>query len=111
MPANTDGKLYKINEKDVKLFPISILAQKLGKALKDSRTTQTIRKWEVKGVIPPAIFRNGQKRLYSMEQIDCICRVAKEENIRQGYSLSMTQFSLRVWEEMRIINRKYVVKD
>ena len=83
MPMSPKGKVLNINGRDITLYPISVLAQRLTKALKDERTTQTLRKWEVKGVIPPAIFRAGQKRLYAKEQIDCICKIAKECNIRQ----------------------------
>lgn len=106
IPLKQDGKVYNINGKKMRLFPISTLAQKLSEALGVERTTQTVRKWEKKGVIPPATFRSGEKRLYSMEQIGVICKVAKEENIRQGYSLNMTNFSKRVEQELRKVNKK-----
>jgi hypothetical protein len=110
MPISMEGKEYNINGKTLTLFPISALAKNLSEALGDERTTQTIRKWEVQGIIPPAIFRVGQKRLYAKEQIDIICKIAKECNIRQGVSLSLTNFSVKVFEEMRIINRKLLGK-
>lgn len=106
MPMSPKGKVYNVRGKEFRLFPISVLASELSKALGTERTTQTIRKWESKGILPYATFRTGNKRLYTMEQIKCICRVAKEENIRQGYSLSLTNFSIRVEEELRKINRK-----
>lgn len=110
MPILPEGKEYNINGNKLTLYPISVLATKLSEALGDERTTQTIRKWEVQGIIPPAIFRVGQKRLYAQEQIDCICRIAKECNIRQGVSLSLTNFSVRLFQEMKIINRKLLGK-
>lgn len=110
MPILPEGKEYNINGKKHMLYPISVLAKSLSDALGDERTTQTIRKWEVQGIIPPAIFRVGQKRLYAQEQIDIICNIAKECNIRQGVSLSLTNFSVRVFEEMRAINRKLLGK-
>lgn len=110
MPISKEGKEYTFNGKKLMLYPISVLAEKLSEALGDGRTTQTIRKWEVNKVIPPAIFRVGQKRLYTMEQIETICKVAKECGIKQGYSLALTNFSVRVWEEMRLLNRKYLGK-
>ena len=107
MPVSANGKEYNINGKSVMLYPISVLAKELSEALGDTRTTQTIRKWENNKIIPPALFRVGDKRLYSQEQIDAICRVAKECDIKRGYALVFTNFSTRVWEELRIINRQY----
>ena len=106
MPLSKDGKVYKVKGKEVVLYPISTLAEKLGKALKDTRTTQTVRKWETKGILPPATFRVVGKRLYAEEQIKAICRVAKECKIKQGSSLALTNFSERVREELREVNKK-----
>lgn len=110
MPILPEGKKYTFNGKQVTLYPISVLAKNLSEALGDERTTQTIRKWEVQGIIPPAIFRAGQKRLYTREQIDAICKIAKECNIRQGVSLSLTSFSVRVYAELKEINKKLLGK-
>jgi hypothetical protein len=101
-----EGKIYTVAKKDIMLYPISYLAFKLSKALKDERTTQTIRKWEVNGVIPPSIFRIGTKRLYSAEQVETICRVAKECNIRQGSSASLSEFSNKIFVELKKVNDK-----
>jgi glutamyl/glutaminyl-tRNA synthetase len=108
MPLSKDGLIQKLGETEIRVFPISTLANELSKALGESRTTQTVRKWEVYGIIPPALFKHKGRRVYTMEQIKCICNIAKEENIRQGYSLSMTSFSQRVTEELRKINKKYI---
>lgn len=105
MPISQTGIKKTVNGVELTLYPISVLADRLSMTLETARTTQTIRKWEVAGIIPPAIFRVGNKRLYTMEQIDCICKVAEECNIRQGASLGLTQFSIKVFEEMRIVNR------
>jgi DNA-binding transcriptional MerR regulator len=110
MPVSQEGKEHVVNGKKIMLYPISVLAERLSKALGDERTTQTIRKWETNKIIPPATFRNGDKRLYAKEQIDVICKIAKECGIKQGYSLSLTNFSVRVWEEMRKVNRKLLGK-
>lgn len=110
MPISPTGKKYNINGKELTLYPISVLAKRLSKALGDERTTQTIRKWEKNGVIPPAIFRVGQKRLYAKEQMEVICRVAKECGIRQGVAISLTNFSVRVFEEMKEVNNKLIGK-
>jgi hypothetical protein len=108
MPISREGREYKYRDKKLTVYPISVLAEKLSEALGEDRTTQTIRKWEVNKVIPPAIFRVGQKRVYTIEQIEIICKVAKECGIKQGYSLSLTNFSTRVWDEMRELNRIYI---
>jgi len=108
MPLAIDGKNYTIpGIGNIHLFPIA----KVSQALTDAdipRDTQTLRKWELKGVLPKAIFRKGQKRLYSMEQIKCIVRIAKECNIKRGLSIEQTNFIQRVWEELSNINKKYV---
>jgi DNA-binding transcriptional MerR regulator len=110
MPLALDGKVYDIpNVGKVKLYPISKVAQ----ALTDAgipRDTQTVRKWEVRGVIPRALFRFGGKRLYSKEQIDTIVRVAVECNLRQGLSIAETDFINEVWEAMEKVNAKYIKK-
>jgi hypothetical protein len=109
MPLKEDGKKYKINGEEVILYPIARLVQELHKA-GYPRDSQTIRKWENSGVTPQALFRNGNKRLYSKDQIDAYCRVAEECNIRQGYNIAMTGFSERIWEELEEVNSQYVAK-
>lgn len=110
MPLLIEGKDYIIKGIGrIKLYPIA----KLSQALTDAdipRDTQTIRKWEVKGVVPKAIFRSGQKRLFSKEQIECIVRVAVECNIKRGSSIQNTEFIQRVWEELDKINTNYITK-
>ena len=108
MPLSVEGKFYTIKGiGQIKLFPIA----KLSQALTDAdipRDTQTLRKWETKGIIPPAIFRGGNKRLYSLPQIECIVSVAKECNIKKGVSISQTDFVTRVWEELEKLNSDYI---
>lgn len=106
MPLKEDGRVYNINGEEVVLYPISRLVSELTE-MGFPRDAQTIRKWESSGVTPPAIFRNGSKRLYSMEQIEAYCEVAKECNIRQGWSIASTDFSEKIWEALETINAKY----
>lgn len=110
VPLKAEGKEYTIKGKKMTLYPISYLAKQLSDELGDERTTQTIRKWERAGVIPPAIFRVGGKRLYHKKQIEIICKCAKDAGIRQGVSLAMTDFSVKVWEQMRELNKKLLGK-
>jgi DNA-binding transcriptional MerR regulator len=108
MPLNIDGKCYDIpGLGNIKLFPIA----KLSQAMTDAdipRDTQTLRKWELAGILPKAIFRKGHKRLYSAEQIKCIVRIAKECNIRRGFSIEQTDFVTKVAEELGTLNKKYM---
>lgn len=106
MPLKEEGKVYRIKDEQLVLYPIAKLVSELEKA-GYPRDAQTIRKWETSGVTPPCLFRFGGKRLYSKEQIETYCRVAEECNIRQGFSIAMTDFSSRIWEELDMVNAKY----
>lgn len=92
-----------INGEEVNLFYIDRLAVELG------RTPQTIRKWEVSGILPKPIFRdkNG-RRLYSQEQIDVIVECAERSNVRIGYSIANTNFGVRVHKALEELNKKYL---
>ena len=109
MAIDVEGRMYNINGKELKLFPIG----KISQALTDAgfpRSTQTIRKWEQTGIIPQAIFKIGKdnKRLYSIEQIELIVKVAEQCNIRQGAPIDSTDFSKILHEEWFILNRQYL---
>ena len=92
-----------INGEEVNLFYIDRLASELG------RTPQTIRKWEVSGILPKPIFRDKLgRRLYSLEQIDTIVECAEKSNVRQGYSVANTNFSIRVHNALNELNKKYI---
>lgn len=106
MPLKQVGKVYKVNGQEIVLYPIGKLVEELKKA-GYTRESQTIRKWENSGVVPPALFRVGGKRLYSEEQIQAYVDVAKECDIRQGLSISSTDFSERLWEELNEVNKNY----
>ena len=91
-----------INGESVTLYPISKLAGELG------RSTQTIRKWEIAGILPQPIFKDKHgRRLYSLEQIEAIVECAIMSNVRQGYSVANTNFSPRVYKALEEINQKY----
>lgn len=91
-----------INGEEVTLYPISRLATELG------RSTQTIRKWEIGGILPQPIFKDKHgRRLYSLEQIEAIVECAIKSNVRQGYSVANTNFSPRVYKALEEINKKY----
>jgi hypothetical protein len=87
----TKSKSISINGKEIELFYINTLAERLG------RISQTIRKWEISGVIPKAMFRDGSgKRMYSEAEISIIERIAEECKIKQGLPIAHTSFSAKV---------------
>ena len=95
--------LYIISIPTINLFYIERLASELG------RTPQTIRKWDVSGILPKPIFRDKLgRRLYSLEQIDTIVECAEKSNVRQGYSVANTNFSVRVHNALNELNAKYL---
>ena len=79
------------------LYNIGVVAEAIG------RTSQTIRKWEVGGVIPPTPFKQKGKRLYSKEHIDAIVKCAESSHILQGSNISQTAFSQKLYKEFQRI--------
>ena len=84
-----------------KLYNIQVLAEELG------RTPQTIRKWEIGGVIPPTPFKENGRRLYSKEHIDAIVKCAETSHIKQGSMISSTAFPQKVYREFQRINKLF----
>lgn len=88
------------------LYTIGTVAEAIG------RTTQTIRKWEVGGIIPPTPFKQKGKRLYSKEHIDAIVTCAERAKIKQGArSVHQTNFSNWVYKEFEKINDLFFNND
>lgn len=99
--ANT--KTVTVKGVEVQLFYINTLGEALG------RTAQTIRKWEISGILPDCLFRDKMnRRMYSQEQIDAIVACAEKSNVRQGYSVANTNFGPRVKEALATLNKKYI---
>ncbi|MET9119976.1 MerR family transcriptional regulator [Streptomyces sp. NPDC004528] len=100
--ARWDAKpqVKKLGDRYVEFFGIGDLA----KALR--RDAVTIRKWESKGVIPKATFlisgktSNGNRRLYTREQIEVMVRIAEDEGLfdgdPRGIRITDTRFTERV---------------
>ena len=86
----------------VDLYPIGTLAEELG------RTSQSIRKWEIGGVLPDSMFRdkNG-RRLYSREQIDIIVECAEKAGILQGRAMNNTTFSNNCYKRLEELKKRY----
>lgn len=90
------------NGQVIELFYIGTLANALG------RTTNTIRKWEIAGIIPDPCFQDAYgRRLYSQEQIDAIVRCAERAKITQGLSIANTSFSQWCHKELDALKEKY----
>ena len=79
------------------LYSIATLAEALG------RTSQTIRKWEVAGILPETPFRLKGKRMYSEEHIDAVVRCAEKAKISSGNPISNTNFSKNLYKEFERI--------
>lgn len=92
-----------INGEELALYPISTLAEALG------RGSACVRKWEVSGILPDCLFRGPMgRRLYTEEQITAIVECAEKSNVRTGYSIANTNFTPRVTEALNKINEKYL---
>ena len=90
------------NGETIELFYIGTLASALG------RTTNTVRKWEIAGVIPDPCFQDPYgRRLYSQEQIDAIVNCAERAKIKQGSSIANTSFSQWCHKELEKLKEKY----
>lgn len=87
------------------LYNIGVVAEAIG------RTSQTIRKWEVGGVIPPTPFKQKGKRLYSKEHIDVIVKCAESSHIIQGSKVSQTAFSQKLYREFQKVNDLFFKND
>jgi hypothetical protein len=86
----------------------------VAKALR--RDSVTIRKWEAGGVIPKATYvisgktANGNRRLYTREQIEVMVRIAGEEGLfdgdPRGIRITDTRFTERVKEAFEALRQK-----
>ena len=83
------------------LYSINVLAEALG------RTSQTVRKWELGGTIPPTPFRIHGRRFYSKEHIDIIVKSAEKSKIKVGKPICNTQFSNRCYKEFAELHKKF----
>lgn len=92
------------NGEIAEMFSVKHLADSLG------RTTKTVRKWEISGVIPPCFRDSKGRRVYTQEQIDVIVKCAERAKITQGVSLNRTSFSTWVYAELKELNKKYFKK-
>lgn len=83
------------------LYSIGVLAERLG------RSTQTVRKWEIGGIIPPTPFKIRGDRFYAEEYIDVIVKSAEKSKIKTGKPIGSTQFSNRCYREFKRLNEEF----
>lgn len=95
MGIGIEGKLYNINGKKVRLYPIRKVCQCLEMA-GAYRSIQTIRLWEKNGIIPATPFIAKFGRVYSREQIEAIVNTVVSCNIQQGLSLAESNFATKL---------------
>jgi len=76
------AKVYMVGNKKVALYSIGVLANAI------DRQQQTVRKWEKRGVIPPAQYRSETgRRLYTKQQVDIVKRLVNKYGIKQGQKI------------------------
>jgi hypothetical protein len=85
------------NGRTTTLYNIGYLAEQVG------RTSQTIRRWEIAGVLPPTPFRQQGKRLYSQEHVDAVVRCAEKYRITLGIQLPKG-FAKSLYKEFQELN-------
>ena len=86
--------------KETTLYNIGAMAQAIG------RTSQTVRKWEIAGTIPPTPFKQGVKRLYCTEQIEAVVRCVEKYKVTMGNQIPAA-FSKAVYREFKKINEEF----
>jgi hypothetical protein len=108
-PGAWDAKPRKgvVNGVETNFYTIGQLAQALG------RQPVTIRKWEREGVIPKSTYLSpgrdgdvrGRRRLYTLEQVIGIARIAAQEGILVSHQKNIkdTRFTERVIDLFKVL--------
>ena len=100
--TSTKPKSITLNGEKIDLFYINELATAIG------REPQTIRKWEVSGVLPKTAFKDKYgRRMYTREQINVVVEYAERYGITQGRSIANTSFKARIHKAFEDLNKKY----
>lgn len=94
-----------ITGKETTLYNIATVAAALG------RSAQTVRKWEVGGIIPPTPFKQNGRRLYSKEHIDVLVNSAERAKLKNGIAIAHTNFSKWVYKGFQEVNDMFFKKE
>jgi len=83
--------------KTTTLYNIGVIAEAIG------RSSQTVRKWEVAGTIPPTPFKQNGKRLYSKEHINALVKCVEKYKVTMGQQIPVS-FRRAIYAEFQRIN-------
>lgn len=83
------------------LYNISTAADAIG------RTAQTLRKWEIAGILPPTPFTVNNRRMYSTEHINAIVECAEKAKLKNGKAIKDTSFSKRLYKRFAELNKLF----
>lgn len=86
------------------LYSIGTAAQSI------ARSPQTLRKWEVGGIIPLTPFKMHGNRMYSTEHIDALVECAEKSHIRPGTRIQDTAFSSNMYKRYQEIYDLFFTK-
>lgn len=92
------------NGEKTTLRSIGVLADALG------RSSQTVRKWEIAGVIPKTPFKIYGARFYADEYLDAIVKSAEDAKLTgQGNNPTYHKnlFSRKCYDAFEELNKKY----
>lgn len=85
-----------VDGKEMELYTISTVAKKLGVS------TYTIRLWERKKIVPRAMFRKGQLRLWHPEEVKVIKQsLKKAQKGQSGKWTDWEKYQAIVWPALR----------
>ena len=110
-PCHSPGEpvLTKLPNGDtIYLYDTAHLAFALG------RTYNTIRQWEIAGILPSTPFRGNDRnrptytRLYTQEHIDVVVMYAEKYKTQKGRWISGTPFSKKCFEAFAELQKKYL---
>jgi hypothetical protein len=92
------------NGETAELFDTDYLAHAMG------RTYNTIRQWEIGGLLPPTPFRGKQvyERFYTQEQINVVVTLAEKYQLFIGRKITQTMFPKRCFKEFAKLEKKYL---
>lgn len=85
------GKKVRISGKIYTMYSIRDLVRIMGD-YGFKRTSQTIRKWELYGITPPAKFRIRNIRHYTENEVTAFINALTESGIKKGINLGTTDF-------------------
>jgi len=85
-----------VDGKEMELYTIATVSKKLG------ISTYTLRLWERKKIVPKAMFRKGQLRLWHPDEVKVMKQVMKKaQKGKSGKSTDWSLFQELIWPALR----------